>query len=194
MAGTQIARARVVRSTAGRRASPAGAGRDLMGARQESSLDRALGRAADGAFVSTGDGKIVPWNRTADEILGDIALEAPGRPRLRSRTVGRSPLCPNAEGAHREYRAVGARGPLSSPSSPRLPYRSSFAARRHRVPAAVDASASTATDGAGTNPSSDRPTAFPRIASRPARRAPSGCASACPTAGTCRGRSTTYRP
>ena len=51
-----------------------------MGVREESSLDQALGRAGDGAFVITGEGKIVLWNRTAEKILGYTAREALGRP------------------------------------------------------------------------------------------------------------------
>ena len=51
-----------------------------MSVREESSLDQALGRAGDGAFVIAGDGKIVLWNRSAEKILGYTAREALGRP------------------------------------------------------------------------------------------------------------------
>jgi PAS domain S-box-containing protein len=51
-----------------------------MGIHQESSLDQALGRTGDGAFVIAGEGKIVLWNRAAEKILGYTAREALGRP------------------------------------------------------------------------------------------------------------------
>jgi len=51
-----------------------------MSVREESSLDQALGRAGDGAFVIAGDGKIVLWNRSAEKMLGYTAREALGRP------------------------------------------------------------------------------------------------------------------
>ena len=46
---------------------------------EESSLDRALARTGDGAFVITGDGKIILWNRVAERMLGYTAREAIGR-------------------------------------------------------------------------------------------------------------------
>ena len=52
----------------------------MMSIREESSLDQALGRAGDGAFVITADGKMVLWNRAAEKILGYTAREALGRP------------------------------------------------------------------------------------------------------------------
>jgi PAS domain S-box-containing protein len=51
----------------------------MMSIREESSLDQALGRAGDGAFVITADGRIVLWNRAAERILGYTAREALGR-------------------------------------------------------------------------------------------------------------------
>jgi PAS domain S-box-containing protein len=51
-----------------------------MAIREETSFDQALGRAGDGAFVITADGRIVLWNRTAEKILGYTAREALGRP------------------------------------------------------------------------------------------------------------------
>jgi PAS domain S-box-containing protein len=51
-----------------------------MGVREESSLDQALEKAGDGAFVITGEGKIVLWNRSAEKILGYAARDALGRP------------------------------------------------------------------------------------------------------------------
>jgi PAS domain S-box-containing protein len=50
-----------------------------MSIREESSLDQALGRAGDGAFVITADGRILLWNRAAEKILGYTAREALGR-------------------------------------------------------------------------------------------------------------------
>ena len=50
-----------------------------MGAREATNLDQALERAGDGAFVITGDGRIVLWNRMAEKILGYSAREALGR-------------------------------------------------------------------------------------------------------------------
>ena len=52
-----------------------------MSVREESSLDQALGRAGDGAFVIMADGKIVLWNRAAEKILGYTARGA-GAPLL----------------------------------------------------------------------------------------------------------------
>jgi len=46
---------------------------------EESGLDQALARTGDGAFVITGDGRIVLWNRSAEKILGYAAREAIGR-------------------------------------------------------------------------------------------------------------------
>jgi PAS domain S-box-containing protein len=46
---------------------------------EDSSLDRALAQTGDGAFVITGDGRIVLWNRSAEKILGYAAREAIGR-------------------------------------------------------------------------------------------------------------------
>src|SRR5262249_58735974 len=51
-----------------------------MGTHEESTLDQALGRAGDGAFVITADGRIVLWNRSAEKILGYTAREVLGRP------------------------------------------------------------------------------------------------------------------
>jgi PAS domain S-box-containing protein len=39
------------------------------------SLDRALARAGDGAFVIGADGRIVQWDRPAERILGYAARE-----------------------------------------------------------------------------------------------------------------------
>ena len=50
-----------------------------MSVREETSLDQALGRAGDGAFVITPDGKVALWNRSAEKILGYTAREALGR-------------------------------------------------------------------------------------------------------------------
>jgi PAS domain S-box-containing protein len=50
-----------------------------MNQHQEDSLDEALTRTADGAFVNTMDGKIVFWNRAAEKILGYTSREALGR-------------------------------------------------------------------------------------------------------------------
>ena len=46
----------------------------------EPSLDQALSRAGDGAFVIASDGRIVFWNRTAEKILGYAARDVLGRP------------------------------------------------------------------------------------------------------------------
>ena len=46
----------------------------------EASLDQALSRAGDGAFVIAADGRIVLWNRTAEKILGYAPREVLGRP------------------------------------------------------------------------------------------------------------------
>jgi PAS domain S-box-containing protein len=43
------------------------------------SLDQALARAGDGAFVIGADGRIVLWNRSAERILGYAAREVLGR-------------------------------------------------------------------------------------------------------------------
>ena len=51
-----------------------------MAIREESTLDQALARTGDGAFVITSDGRIVLWNRAAEKILGHTAREAVGRP------------------------------------------------------------------------------------------------------------------
>lgn len=45
----------------------------------EATLDQALNRAGDGAFVIGGDGRIVLWNRAAERILGYAAREVLGR-------------------------------------------------------------------------------------------------------------------
>src|SRR4030095_15624915 len=42
------------------------------------SLDRALARAGDGAFVTGIDGRIALWNRSAERILGYTAPDVPG--------------------------------------------------------------------------------------------------------------------
>lgn len=47
---------------------------------RESSLEQALARAGDGAFVVTDDGRITLWNQAAARILGYTAREAVGRP------------------------------------------------------------------------------------------------------------------
>ena len=47
-----------------------------MAIREESTLDQALARTGDGAFVITSDGRIVLWNRAAEKILGHTAREA----------------------------------------------------------------------------------------------------------------------
>jgi PAS domain S-box-containing protein len=46
----------------------------------ESSLEQALARAGDGAFVISADGRIVLWNRAAERIMGYTAREVSGRP------------------------------------------------------------------------------------------------------------------
>ena len=46
---------------------------------RESSLEQALARAGDGAFVVTDDGRITLWNQAAARILGYTAREAVGR-------------------------------------------------------------------------------------------------------------------
>ena len=51
-----------------------------MSQRDETVLDQALARTADGALVITPEGKIVLWNRAAEKILGYAAREAIGRP------------------------------------------------------------------------------------------------------------------
>lgn len=43
------------------------------------SLDRALTRAGDGAFVTAAQGRIVLWNRSAERILGFSARDVVGR-------------------------------------------------------------------------------------------------------------------
>ncbi len=50
-----------------------------MSRREETGLDQALARTADGAFAITPDGKIALWNRAAEKILGYSAREAVGR-------------------------------------------------------------------------------------------------------------------
>ena len=45
----------------------------------EATLDQALSRAGDGAFVIGSDGRIVLWNRAAERILGYSAREVLGR-------------------------------------------------------------------------------------------------------------------
>lgn len=45
----------------------------------EATLDQALSRAGDGAFVIGGDGRIVLWNRAAEKILGYAARDVLGR-------------------------------------------------------------------------------------------------------------------
>ncbi|MBI4270454.1 MAG: PAS domain-containing protein [Candidatus Rokubacteria bacterium] len=51
-----------------------------MPAPAESPLDQALGRAGDGAFVISADGRIVLWNRAAERILGYGPRDVLGRP------------------------------------------------------------------------------------------------------------------
>ena len=46
----------------------------------EPSLDLALARAGDGAFVIGADSRIVLWNRSAEKILGYTSREVIGRP------------------------------------------------------------------------------------------------------------------
>ena len=46
---------------------------------EESNLDQALARTADGAFVVTTDSRIVLWNRAAEKILGHTARDTVGR-------------------------------------------------------------------------------------------------------------------
>ena len=58
---------------------PSGRTEATMVQQEESSLDRALARTGDGAFVITGDGKIILWNRVAERVLGYTAREAIGR-------------------------------------------------------------------------------------------------------------------
>jgi PAS domain S-box-containing protein len=50
-----------------------------MSERAQSGLDEALASAADGAFVTTSDGKVLTWNRAAERIMGYPAREAIGR-------------------------------------------------------------------------------------------------------------------
>jgi PAS domain S-box-containing protein len=50
-----------------------------MNRRNESDLEQALARAADGAFAITPDGKIVLWNTAAEKILGYTARDSIGR-------------------------------------------------------------------------------------------------------------------
>ncbi|MBI2161851.1 MAG: PAS domain S-box protein [Candidatus Rokubacteria bacterium] len=45
----------------------------------EATLDQALTRAGDGAFVISGDGRIVLWNRAAEKILGYSSRDVLGR-------------------------------------------------------------------------------------------------------------------
>ncbi|HXJ79508.1 MAG TPA: LuxR C-terminal-related transcriptional regulator [Candidatus Methylomirabilis sp.] len=51
-----------------------------MGLPEEATLDQALERAGDGAFVTAADGRIVLWNLAAERILGYSLREALGRP------------------------------------------------------------------------------------------------------------------
>ncbi|HET7874247.1 MAG TPA: LuxR C-terminal-related transcriptional regulator [Methylomirabilota bacterium] len=51
-----------------------------MNPRQETGLDEALARAADGAFAIGSDGHIVLWNRAAEKIMGYTVREAVGKP------------------------------------------------------------------------------------------------------------------
>jgi PAS domain S-box-containing protein len=53
--------------------------RMTMNEHAENGLDQALARTGDGAFVITGDGKIVLWNRSAERMLEYTAREAIGR-------------------------------------------------------------------------------------------------------------------
>ena len=46
----------------------------------EPSLDLALARAGDGAFVIGADSRIVLWNRSAERILGYTPRDVIGRP------------------------------------------------------------------------------------------------------------------
>ena len=46
----------------------------------EGMLDQALARSGEGAFVVAADGRIVLWNRSAEQILGHTAQEVIGRP------------------------------------------------------------------------------------------------------------------
>ncbi len=46
----------------------------------EATLDQALARAGDGAFVVGADGRIVLWNQSAEKILGHTPREVIGRP------------------------------------------------------------------------------------------------------------------
>jgi PAS domain S-box-containing protein len=45
----------------------------------EMGLDQALERTGDGAFIVSGDGRILSWNRAAQKILGFTAKEVVGR-------------------------------------------------------------------------------------------------------------------
>lgn len=51
-----------------------------MKEREANGLDQALARTADGAFVIGADGKIILWNRAAENMLGYTSREAVGRP------------------------------------------------------------------------------------------------------------------
>lgn len=50
-----------------------------MSPRQETGLDEALARAADGVFAVGSDGRITLWNRSAEKIMGYTAREAVGK-------------------------------------------------------------------------------------------------------------------
>ena len=63
---------------------------------EESGLDHALSRTADGGFVITPDGRIILWNPAAEKIMGYTAREAIGRlscDLFADGHEGSSPLC-----------------------------------------------------------------------------------------------------
>ena len=59
--------------------TPAPWGMKVMAPFGEATLDQALARAGDGAFVIGTDGRIVLWNRAAEKVLGYSARDALGR-------------------------------------------------------------------------------------------------------------------